>query len=62
VHGGVRQSAAHGTATRPEGRRCQWKPEVGADALVGLTGLKGRAERACFGGSEGETNMGQAMK
>jgi hypothetical protein len=21
----------HGTVARPEGRRCQWKPEVGAD-------------------------------
>jgi hypothetical protein len=32
---------------------------VGADALVGRTGPKGRAERAGFGGSEGETKMGR---
>jgi hypothetical protein len=35
---------------------------VGDDALVGRTGPKGRAERAGFGGSEGETKMGQATK
>jgi hypothetical protein len=35
---------------------------VGADALVGRTGPKGRAERAGFGGSEGETKMGRATK
>jgi hypothetical protein len=46
----------------PEEQRCRWKPEVGVDALVGRTGLKGRAERASFGGSEGETKMGRATK
>jgi hypothetical protein len=35
---------------------------VGDDALVGRTGPKGRAEQAGFGGSEGETKMGRAMK
>jgi hypothetical protein len=35
---------------------------VGADALVGRIGPKGRAERAGFGGSEGETKMGRATK
>jgi hypothetical protein len=35
---------------------------VGDDALVGRTGPKGRAERAGFGGSEGETKMGRATK
>jgi hypothetical protein len=37
----------------PEGRQCRWEPEVGDDALVGRTGLKGGAEQAGFGGSEG---------
>jgi hypothetical protein len=40
----------------------RWKSEVGADALVGHTGPKDRAERAGFGGSEGETKMGRATK
>jgi hypothetical protein len=35
---------------------------MGADALVGRTRPKGRVERAGFGGSEGETKMGRAMK
>jgi hypothetical protein len=35
---------------------------VGDDALVGHIGAKGRAEWAGFGGSEGETKMGRAMK
>jgi hypothetical protein len=39
VDGGAR------VAMWPEGRRCRWEPEVGDDALVGHTGLKGRATK-----------------
>jgi hypothetical protein len=52
----------HGTAARPEGRRCRWESKVGDDTLVGRTGPKGRAEQADFSGSDGETKMGRAMK
>jgi hypothetical protein len=52
------QTAAYSAAVR----QCRWEQEVGDDALVGHTGPKGRAERAGFGGSEGETKMGHAMK
>jgi hypothetical protein len=62
MRGGGRQSAAHDTAAWPEGRQCQWEPEVGNDTLVGRTRPKGRAERAGFDGSEGETKMGRVTK
>jgi hypothetical protein len=35
---------------------------VGDDVLVGRIGPKGQLEQASFGGSEGETKMGQATK
>jgi hypothetical protein len=59
TRGRERQMAVHDAVERPEGRRCRWEPEVRDDALVGRTGPKGRAERAGFGGSEGETKMGR---
>jgi hypothetical protein len=62
---GRRGSGANGSRRwepMEAGGGSQWKPEVGADALVGRTGPKGRAEQAGFGGSEGEMKMGRVMK
>jgi hypothetical protein len=51
-------SARHGGGA--DGSR-RWEPmEAGGGSR--RTGLKGRAEQAGFGGSEGETKMGRAMK
>jgi hypothetical protein len=58
----LRFGSSHGTTVRLEGRRYRWKPEVGDNTLVGHTGLKGRAERAGFGGSEAETKVGRVTK